>query len=162
MTYTAQPCTVFFFLQFCIVTLWGFEPGRRGRVATPHRMTMWCVHVSCKTTARMITLLSPLILDLPCCLAFSEGPGQTHVVSVRGRLGRAEQREYRPLCGSVCRWAGNVISHLFQASLSLTLSVSPSKGERSWSAGVWTCIPGLRRVSPLWVHTALPWPLHPV
>lgn len=40
------------------------------------------------------------------------------------------------------------------------LTAAPTAG-RSWSSGVWTCIPGPRTVVLLWGRTAWLWPPHP-
>ena len=71
---------------------------------------------------------------------------------------RAEQSRHIP---SVALYADGLVKRSYTSSRSLSVCVSPSRGERSWSAGVWTCTPGQRTVSPLWGHIASPWPPHP-
>lgn len=51
---------------------------------------------------------------------------------------------------------------LKQSHTSLWSRYPSSTGERSWSAAVWTCIPGLRTVAPPWGRTASPWPPRPM
>lgn len=67
-------------------------------------------------SAGWVVLLSPLILDLPCSLAFSEGPGQTLVVSVGGEY--AEQRRH---ISSVALYADGLVK---QSHTSLQVSLS--------------------------------------
>lgn len=78
-------------------------------------------------SAGWVALLSPLILDLPCCLVFSEGPGETHVVSVGGGGGGGEwgvhRAEQRRLISSVALYADGLVKRSHTTSRSRRLSV---------------------------------------
>lgn len=73
-----------------------------------------------------------------------------------GEVCSAEQRRHI----SVALYADGLVKQSY-TSRSVSLFPPRSREERSWSSEVWTCILGLRTVSPLWEHTALPWPPHP-
>lgn len=109
-----------------------------GRGVTLHIITFWhcalCLH-----DRQLDQILLPEGL--------SRGPGHARVISAclweRG--------------AHLLRWSGLVKwSHP-----SLRSRYPSSTGERSWSAGVWTCIPGPRTVAPLWGRTASPWQPRP-
>lgn len=117
-------------------------------------------HASCHPaiSAGWVTVLCPLILDLPWCLAFCDGTWTDTccICGGRGEVCSAEQRRHI----SVALYADGLVKQSY-TSRSVSLFPPRSREERSWSSEVWTCILGLRTVSPLWEHTALPWPPHP-
>lgn len=108
-------------------------------------------------SAGRATLLSTLILEMPRCLLWGT---QTDTCRSWGgrRVQRAKQRRH---ISPVAQYPDGLVKETHTSSRYPSLSLFPSREERSWSSVVWTYIPGLRTVSLLWEHTALPWPPHP-
>lgn len=118
--------------------IWGFWTRQIGRGATLHITTFW--HCACMTINSTRSFSLEVI----------RGGWDTHMLFLRA----CES-------GKHISAVPYTVGLLKQSHTSLRSRYLSSTGERSWSAVVWTCIPGRRTVAPLWGRRAWPWPPRP-